>query len=458
MSKTNKAAADLHQEFLIEHSKLARKANKIKPELYSQYDVKRGLRNSDGTGVLVGLTDIGEVHGYVVSEKEKMPVEGVLKYRGIDIYDLVKGFQGTKRSGFEEVAYLLLFGKLPTDKELKSFNELLAAHRQLPDGFIENMILKAPSKDIMNKLGRSVLVSYSYDRNPEGRSLKTVLRQCIQLIAQFPSMIAYGYQAKAHYHDKKSLFIHNPLPELSTAENFLRLIRMDKKYTKTEAEILDLALVLHAEHGGGNNSTFTSHVVTSSDTDVFSSVAAAVGSLKGFKHGGANIQVIEMMDDFKKNIKDWKDEDEVTNYLTKVIKKEAFDRTGLVYGMGHAVYTVSDPRAIVFKKKVKELVREKGLQDEFALYENVEKLTPAIFNSVKGSDKIIAANVDFYSGFVYSMMGIPTELFTPIFAMSRIAGWCAHIIEEMVSGGRIIRPAYKSVSKPKQYLPMSERE
>ena len=415
------------------------------------------MRNSDGTGVLVGLTEIGEVHGYVLDEKEKVPVEGKLRYRGIDLEDIVNGFQKDKRFGFEETAYLLLFGELPTEQDLKGFNQVLQTCRELPEGFVENMILKAPSSDIMNKLARSVLVSYSYDKNPESRSIRNVLRQCVQLIAQFPSMIAYGFQAKSHYYDNNSLFLHRIKPELSTAENFLRLIRPDKKFTKAEAEILDLALVVHAEHGGGNNSSFTTHVVLSADTDVFSAIAAAVGSLKGLKHGGANICVVEMMENFKQNINNWENEGEVADYIRKTIRKETFDKSGLVYGMGHAVYTLSDPRAVIFKKKVGDLAKTKGCREEFEFYQLIERLTPEIFREVKKSNKVISANVDFYSGFVYRMLGIPTELYTPIFAMARIAGWSAHIMEELVSGGRIMRPAYKNVRKRKEYITLVDR-
>jgi len=454
----SKNKISIEDEFLAKQSRMVRKISKIDPELYAQYNVKRGLRNSDGTGVLVGLTEIGDVHGYIMDEKEKVPVEGALRYRGIDIMDIVRGFQKEHRHGFEEVCYLLLFGELPSADNLKIFLNIIDDRRELSSGFIEDMILKAPSKDIMNKLARSVLVGYSYDKFPEKRTTENILRQCIGLIASFPTMVAYGYQAKAHFYDNKSLFIHRPLPGHSTAENFLHTIRMDSKYTKAEAEILDLALVLHAEHGGGNNSSFTAHVVTSSDTDVYSAVAAAVGSLKGLKHGGANIKVVQMMENIKNHVKDWEDEDEISAYLAKIIKKEAFDKTGLIYGIGHAVYTLSDPRAIVLKKKVKTLAKEKGCEDEFGLYQLIEKLAPQVFNEVKKSDKIVSANVDFYSGFVYRMLNIPSDLYTPLFAISRISGWSAHIIEEIISGGRIIRPAYKSVLARQEYVPLKERK
>lgn len=459
---------DLKPEFMDDHKELkdvfldaltktARKNSRIRPELYQHYSVKRGLRNADGTGVLVNLTEVGDVHGYIVDEGEKKPVEGRLSYRGLNIKELVAGYQNEQRFGFEETAFLLLFGRLPTKEELANFNAMLGRNRSLPGGFTENMILKAPSNNVMNKLARSVLTAYSYDKKPEDRSLKNILRQCIGLIAKFPTMAAYAYRAKAHYYDKKSLFIHNPIPKLSTAENFLRMVRADKKYTNTEAEILDLCLILHAEHGGGNNSTFTTHVVTSADTDVYSAIAAAIGSLKGSRHGGANIKVIKMVQNIKENIKNYGNEAEVADYLGKLIKREAYDKTGLIYGMGHAVYTLSDPRAVLLKKKAKKLAKEKGMEEEFGLYKMIERLTPEVFKKVKGSDKIISANVDFYSGFVYTMLGISVELYTPLFAIARIAGWGAHIIEERVSGGKINRPACKSVAKTRQYMPLDER-
>ncbi|MDD5134867.1 MAG: citrate/2-methylcitrate synthase [Phycisphaerae bacterium] len=443
--------------FLAELSKLARGNNKISQQLYEQYGVKRGLRNADGTGVLAGLTQIGDVHGYIVNEGEKEPVVGRLRYRGMEIEDLVTGCQKEKRHGFEEAAYLLLFGELPKKRALSKFCKLLGKNRVLPEGFAENMILKSPSSNIMNKLARSVLALYSYDETPEDRSMKNVLRQCIGLIARFSTFAAYGYQAKRHYYDNRSLYLHQPDETLSTAENFLRLIRADKKFTKTEADLLDLCLILHAEHGGGNNSTFTSHVVCSADTDVYSAVAAAIGSLKGSKHGGANIQVIEMMDDIKQNVKKYDDEGEVADYLAKIVRKEAFDRTGLIYGLGHAVYTISDPRTALIKKQAARLAKEKNVEREFELYELVERLSPEIFQKVKKSDKKVCSNVDFYSGFVYRMLDIPPELYTPIFAVARIAGWCAHIIEESISGRRIMRPAYKNVAEKREYTPMSKR-
>jgi citrate synthase len=430
----------------------------ISPEEYLKYNTKRGLRNNDGTGVLVGLTEIGEVHGYIIDEGERIPAAGRLSYRGIDLSDIVRGFQQDGRFGFEEVIYLLLFGDLPTENRLSQFRELLGEKRQLPTGFTEDMVLRAPSSDIMNKLARSVLVSYSYDDAGEERSVKNILRQSIELIARFPTIVAYAYQAKRHYFHNESLFIHAPDPNLSSAENFLQMIRADREYTPLEAETLDLALVLHAEHGGGNNSAFTVHVVSSAATDAYSVIAAAVGSLKGAKHGGASYRVREMMKDIEANVKDWSDADEVQAYLERILRKEAADGSGLIYGMGHAVYTVSDPRAVLLKQKAKELAAEKGRDDQFNLYRLVEAMTPAAFKAVKGFDRVIAPNVDFFSGFVYSMLNIPEDLYTPIFATSRIAGWCAHLLEEHVSGGRIIRPAYKCVMPRRAYTPIGERK
>lgn len=430
----------------------------IDPANYQMYNVKRGLRNSDGTGVIVGLTSVGDVSGYIIDDNEKIPTEGRLRYRGINVATLVENCIASNRFGFEETCYLLLFGYLPTESQLQEFSELLAQLRPLPDGFIEDMILKAPSGNIMNKLARSVLALYSYDDNPDELSFENVFRQSVELIARFPSMIAYALQAKEHYYNGKSLFIHQPKTDGSTAENFLHLIRADNKYSDLEAKILDLCLILHAEHGGGNNSTFTTHVVSSSGTDTYSAIAASVGSLKGSKHGGANIKVMAMMDEMKNNVSDWRNKDEVASYIEKIINKEAFDRTGLVYGLGHAIYTISDPRAVLLKKYAKSLAEESGHAEEFALYELVERLTPDVFSKIKGDSKIISANVDFYSGLVYRMLNIPDDLFTPIFAMARISGWCAHRLEEVFANGRIIRPAYKSISVKSHYVPIEERE
>lgn len=445
-------------KFLLNLVDTVEKNNKIELDLYTKYNVKRGLRNQDGSGVLVGLTKIGDVHGYIIDENEIVPVEGRLRYRGIKIDDIINGIQKEKRFGFEETSYLLLFGKLPTRPELDFFTRMLNENRMLPGGFIENMILKSPSSDIMNKLARCVLALYSYDPHAEDRSLKNNIYQSIKLIALFPTMIAYAYQAKSHYFNGKSLFIHIPKPELGTAENFLHLIRHDSAYTSLEAEVLDLALVLHAEHGGGNNSTFTIHVVSSSDTDVYSVIAAAVGSLKGSLHGGANIKVFEMMKDIMKHVKNWEDEQQIEHYLTKIIQKKAGDKSGLIYGMGHAVYTLSDPRAVLFREKIKELAEEKDLMDEFKLYTNVEKIAPEVLKKSKKSKKPISPNVDFYSGFVYNLLNIPQELYTPLFAMARIAGWSAHRIEEIVNGGKIIRPAYKHVTVKNEYVALDDRQ
>jgi citrate synthase len=443
---------------LDELAKIVEQNNLIEQDYYSKYNVKRGLRNDNGTGVLVGLTKIGDVHGYIIDEGEKVPNEGRLTYRGIDVKEIVDGCFAEKRFGFEEVCFLLLFGKLPNKDAMKEFNELLGSLRTLPYGFTEDMILKAPSKDIMNKLQRSILVAYSYDANPDDISVKNVLRQSIELIARFPSMISYGYQAKAHYYDGKSLFLHSPDPSLGTAQNILHMIRPDNKYTQTEAELLDLAMVLHAEHGGGNNSAFATHVVTSTGTDTYSAIATAVGALKGPKHGGANIKVMEMMDHIKENVVDWKNEDEIEAFLRKILRKEAFDKTGLIYGMGHAIYTISDPRASILREKAKELAIEKNRLDEYRLYRNIEQISIKIFAGHEKNPRPIAANVDFYSGFVYDMLNIPRELYTPLFAASRVPGWCAHRIEQLVSEPKIIRPAYKSVSVREAYVPLDGRE
>ena len=438
--------------------KLAIHNDPINPDLYVKYDVKRGLRNANGTGVLVGLTRIGDVVGYEIKNGQKIAVPGRLIYRGYNAEDLIHDAEKNKQFGFEQIAYLLVFGELPNQEQLTKFSNYLGECRVLPPNFTEDMIMKAPSNDIMNKMARGVLASYSYDDNPEDRSVANIVRQCLQLIARFSTIAAYGYQAKRRYYDDKSMYVHNPKPELSTAENFLRLIRSDKQYTRLEAETLDLALIIHAEHGGGNNSSLTVHVVSSADTDTYSAIAAAIGSLKGRRHGGANIKVIEMMDDIKENVKDWSSEKEVSDYIRKIAQKEAFDHTGLVYGMGHAVYTISDPREVLLKQKAKELAKEKGFMDEFNLYDTIERVTPKIIQEVHHSDKPICANVDLYSGFVYSMLDIPRELFTPIFAISRIAGWSAHRIEEIISGGRIYRPAYKNVSAERKFIPLTERK
>ena len=427
-------------------------------ELFKQYSVKRGLRNDDGTGVMAGLTSVGAVLGYYIDDGEKIPMEGHLRYRGYDLTDIVKNCEKEKRFGFEEVAYLLLFGHLPDKKTLDDFSRLIGNLRVLPEGFAEDMILKAPSKNIMNKIARSVLASYSYDSNPDDISTGNILRQSIELIARLPVMAAYGYQAKSHYHDGKSLYLHTPQPRLSTAENLLYMIRPDNKYTREEAEMLDVLLMIHAEHGGGNNSAFTTRVVSSSDTDTYSAIAAAIGSLKGPKHGGANAKVMGMMEEIKANVKHWEDDEEVKAFLAKILRKEAFDGSGLIYGMGHAIYTYSDPRCILLKEKAGQLVsNHPEFEKEFKLYCSVERLTPGVFAEVKNNHKVMCANVDMYSGFVYKMLGIPTEMYTPLFAISRIVGWCAHRMEELVSGGKIIRPAYKPLASYKEYVKMEDR-
>jgi len=424
---------------------------------YSDYNVKRGLRNADGTGVLAGLTAIGEVHGYLVDEGNRVPIEGSLRYRGISIKDIVDNCLKEDRFGFEEVAFLLTFGYLPNREQLDYFTKLLANNRKLPDGFAEDMILKAPSKNIMNKLERSVLALYSYDDNPDDTSISNVLNQCIGLISRLPLMAVYSYNALDHYHNDASLFVHKPLPEKSTAENILHLLRNDSSYTALEAKILDLALVLHAEHGGGNNSTFTTHVVTSSGTDTYSSVAASLCSLKGPKHGGANIKVVNMISEIKENVKDWNDDEEIQAYLIKILNKEAFDKSGLIYGMGHAVYSLSDPRSELFKIFVKELAKEKNRLDELALYSKVEKIAPKAIAEKRKIFKGVSANIDFYSGFVYSMLDLPIELYTPLFSIARIAGWSAHRLEELYNGGKIVRPAYKTIFEKYDYIALSDR-
>ncbi|OPZ94634.1 MAG: Citrate synthase [Firmicutes bacterium ADurb.Bin419] len=446
-----------HKDEVEALSGLAQKSSLIDPELFVKYQVKRGLRDLDGKGVLVGLTEIGEVHSYIIDENEMIPVPGRLMYRGIDINEIVEGFISDDRHGFEETCYLLLFGNLPDKNQLRDFEQLISDYRQLPDDFVRDMILKSPSKDMMNVLARGVLAFYSLDDRADDTSITNVLEQCLRLIACFPAIAVYGYQAYSHYHGNKSLFIHSPKPGLSTAENILHMLRPDSKYTKLEATLLDIALVLHAEHGGGNNSSFVTHVVTSSGTDTYSVMAAALGSLKGPRHGGANIKVVQMFEDMKNVLKDWNNDNEIEEYLMKLLKKEAFDRSGLIYGIGHAVYSISDPRCVILKEYAEKLAKEKGLEAEFNLYSKVENLAPKVIADVRKMYKGVSANVDFYSGFVYSMLGLPSEMFTPIFAISRIAGWSAHRIEEIVNAGKIIRPAYKSVSKRRGYLKLDER-
>lgn len=424
--------------------------------LYQEYDVKRGLRESNGKGVLTGLTEISDVVAYKTVEGRKIPMDGQLYFQGYNVQDLVKGFKN-RRFNFEEITYLLLFGELPTKKQLREFIDLISQYRELPSKFVRDVIMKAPSANIMNGLQKSVLTLYSYDDNPDDISIPNVLRQSLTLISTMPMISVYNYHAYQHYNNDKSLVIRYPSPELSTAENILRMMRDDGEYTDLEARVLDAALVIHAEHGGGNNSTFTTHVVSSTGTDTYSAVAASLGSLKGPKHGGANLKVENMFSDIKAHVSNWEDEGSIRAYLEKIINKEAFDRSGLIYGMGHAVYTLSDPRAVILKQYAQRLSEEKGLEEEFHLYESVEKIASELLTSHKQLSKPICCNVDFYSGFVYSMLGIPTQLFTPIFAISRISGWCAHRIEELVNQGKIIRPAYKYVGHHKAYCKLEDR-
>lgn len=423
----------------------------IDPTLYTKYDVKRGLRDLNGNGVLTGLTGISEIRSSKVVDGKSVPAEGQLFYRGYNIEDLVRSMPADHSFGFEMTAYLLLFGDLPTKEQLKLFIDQLSFYRTLPTGFVRDIIMKAPSNDMMNTLARSVLTMYSYDETPDDVSIPNVLRQCIQLIAIFPLLSVYGYQAYRHYNDGRSLYIHQPKPELTTAENILRILRSDKKFTPLEAKVLDIALMLHAEHGGGNNSTFTTHVVTSSGTDTYSAIAAALGSLKGPKHGGANIKVVRMFEDMKQVVKDWADEDEIRDYLTRLLDKEAFDKAGLIYGMGHAVYSISDPRAKIMESFAAGLSSEKGREDEYGLYMRVARLAPEVIGEKRRIYKGVSANVDFYSGFIYSMLDLPIELYTPIFACARIAGWSAHRIEELINAGKIIRPAYKAIQPEREF-------
>ncbi len=436
---------------------MSKQADIIDTELFTKYDVKRGLRDLNGKGVLAGLTHISDVRANKIVDGVQVPTHGRLFYRGYDVKDLVNGFARDNHFGYEEAAYLLLFDKLPDEKEMEVFKSLLASYRSLPTSFVRDIIMKAPSNDMMNTLARSVLTLYSYDDRADDTSLPNVLRQCLQLISLFPLLSIYGYQAYSHYHDGKSLFIHQPIAELSTAENILYILRPDSQYTPLEAKILDIALVLHMEHGGGNNSSFTTHVVTSSLTDTYSVIAAAIGSLKGPRHGGANIKVVQMFDDMKHKVADWKDEEQVGSYLAKLLHKEAFDHAGLIYGVGHAVYSKSDPRAVIFKSFVEQLSEEKGLQEEFALYSLVERLAPEVIAKERQIYKGVSINVDFYSGFVYRMLNLPMELYTPIFAIARIAGWSAHRMEELANNGKIIRPAYKAIGKDREYIPMENR-
>ena len=432
--------------------------NAIDPRYYEKYNVKRGLRNSDGTGVLAGVTNICNVHGYVINEGEKQPCEGALIFRGYNIRELIGRAVAEDRFGYEEVAFLLLTGKLPTKSELEDFTMLLCENRPLPRSFFEDMILKAPSRDIMNKMARSTLALYSYDDSPEEKTAKHEIDTAISLIAKMPVIMVSAYEVKRRFYCNDSLIMHPLIEGQSAAENILSTLRPDRKFTRDEAKLLDLMLMLHAEHGGGNNSTFTCRVVTSSGTDPYSAYAAAIGSLKGPRHGGANHKVIEMHKCIMENVSNWENEDEIADFLRKILRKEEGDRSGLIYGMGHAVYTLSDPRAVILKEYARSMAEDTEFEKEFHLLEAIERLTPKVYAEIKGDSKVMCANVDMYSGFVYKMLGIPEDLFTPLFAVSRMAGWCAHRFEEINSGKRIIRPAYKSISKEKEYIPLDMRE
>ncbi len=444
--------------YILKLAKQCQSISYIDPALYEKYDVKRGLRDLNGKGVVAGLTEISNVVAKEVVDGKEVPCEGRLYYRGQDIKKLVQGFARENRFGFEEVAYLLLFGKLPNQKQLDQFSTTLSDYRsQLPTNFVRDIIMNAPSQDMMNVLARSVLTLYAFDDQADDISLPNVLRQCLQLISLLPQISVYGYQTYQHYYNRQSLYIHTPDPELSFAENILHLLRVDGKYSELEARLLDIALVLHMEHGGGNNSTFTTHVVTSSGTDTYSAFAASLGSLKGPRHGGANIKVVKMMADLQENVKDWKDEDAVRTYLRAILNRDAFDHSGLIYGIGHAVYSLSDPRAQILKSFVEKLSKEKGRYEEFELYCLVEKLAPEVISEKATIYKGVSANVDFYSGFVYSILNLPLELYTPIFAIARTVGWSAHRIEELANNGKIIRPAYLSISENQKYVPLKQR-
>ena len=440
-------------------AQMLKETGKIPEELYVQHDVKRGLRNADGTGVVVGLTRVGDVIGYEKdADGNKIAVDGQLFYRGYNVKDIVSSCIKEDRFGFEEVTYLLLFGDLPSSKELEIFLKLLGDHRELPANFARDMIMTAPSTSVMNKLARSILALYSYDDNPDDISIDNVLRQSIALIGSFPAMIAYAYQAKVNFYHGQSLHLHHPDPALSTAENVLRMLRADGSYTKLEARLLDLSLILHAEHGGGNNSTLTTHIVTSAATDTYSAISAAVGSLKGPRHGGANISVINMINDLKTHVNDITKRSEVEQYLKEILNGKANDGSGLIYGLGHAIYTVTDPRAIILKKTAKKLAEAKGLEDDFALYEFIEKVAPKLYAEKTGKEVAMPANVDLYSGFVYSALDIPLDIATPLFATARVAGWCAHRLEEITAGGKLMRPAYDCVQPLMKYVPIAKRK
>ena len=451
---------DFHTEItpkILELTDICTRNGRIDPELYTKYDVKRGLRDINGRGVLTGLTEIADVHAYELVDGKTVPCPGKLFYRGYDVKDIVEGFDKNYTFGYEEITYLLLFGQLPSKNELEEFIQLLGEYRKLPSSFVRDVIMKAPSKDMMNALARSVLMLYAYDDKADDVSIPNVVRQSIGLIAQFPLLAVYGYQAYQHFYLGKSFFIHTPDPNKSTAENILMLLRPDGKYTQLEAKILDIALVLHAEHGGGNNATFTTHVVTSTGTDTYSSVVASLGSLKGPKHGGANIKVIQMFDDLKEHVPDWNDDDAIKKYLESLLNKEGFDKTGLIYGMGHAIYSISDPREQLLKSFAERLCKEKGFEEEYELYQKVEQFAAELIQKKRKIYKGVSANIDFYSGLVYKILGLPMELFTPMFAVARISGWSAHRIEELVNEGKIIRPAYKNILSRREYIKIEDR-
>ncbi|MGO5028763.1 citrate/2-methylcitrate synthase [Candidatus Agathobaculum pullicola] len=447
----------VNEELLRELSESFRLNSQIPSELYTRYRIKRGLRNADGTGVLVGASRLGNVHGYILNEGEREPIEGRLTYRGYNVYDLIHGLEKEDRFGFEEVGYLLMCGQLPSRRQLAEFQRTIGLERVLPDNFTEDMIMRAPSRDIMNKLAGATLALYSYDTNPDETTVENIMRQGISLMAKFPVIISHAYQAKRRYFDGDSMFLHVPDSDRSTAENILHLVRPNGKYSDDEAKLLDRCLILHAEHGGGNNSSFTVRVTSSSGTDTYSAIAAAVSALKGPRHGGANLRVVKQFDEMKANLHDWTDEGEVADYLRRILNGEAGDGSGLIYGMGHAIYTKSDPRAVALKRAARPLAEKTGLSKEMDLIELVEKLTPAIFAEKKSSDKPMCANVDMYSGFVYKMLGLPKSLYTPLFATARIVGWMAHRLEEVTTGGKIIRPAYKPLAKTVEYINLDDR-
>ncbi|WP_330548527.1 citrate/2-methylcitrate synthase [Bacilliculturomica massiliensis] len=457
---THRETKDLEKVFIESMTDSLKEKNQIDNSLYGKYDyVKRGLRDANGAGVVVGLTKVGDVHGYRINEKhEKLPDEGRLYYRGINVAEIVENCLKNNRFGYEETSYLLLFGELPTEKQLDTYKQILGANRRLPDGFARDMILTMPSRNIMNKLSRTVLALYSYDPDPDNTEAGNVLRQSINLIAQFPSIIAYAYQAQQFSFHNESLYLHQPDPGMSTAETILRLLRPTGEYTELEARLLDISLIIHAEHGGGNNSTFTTHLISSTGTDTYAAISAAVGSLKGPKHGGANMAVPNMITDLKRHVADITDHGQVEDYLVKVLQGEVNDKSGIIYGLGHAVYTLSDPRTTLLKRMAQKLAEEQGKMDDFLLYDFIERRGPELFHEIKGTDKPMPANVDLYSAFVYSALNIPYEMATPIFATARISGWCAHRIEELAAHGKIMRPAYKSVQPPRSYTPMEERE